>query len=242
MQLGPFCRPLGLFGIINLMYRRILLFLLVGILLTGCTYHGQIRRGIYTQTPPPERVDASVLLIADHLPTQVLIADPEEADTQAFVLQIADGTAIAATDALATLFTRADAGSADLQDKYDFIADVTLEAGLTRNNCEGTLSKWAVRQDGLCTLLTLSIRREGDETPLATATSSRWRPFRTPGFASSVRWLDKHTRIFFFILTPLYVQTQGNALRSQFEDNLKETLEDIMGQLAQKRAAFTPVP
>ncbi len=225
------------------MGRRILLLLLAGYLFTGCTYHGQIRRGIYPSSPKQDRVDASILVIADqHIPPQVLIADPENPDTQAFILQTADGTAVATTDALATLFTQADAGNANLQDLYDFVADVTLETGLTRNNCEGNLSKWAVRQDGLCTLLTLSIRRPGEETPLATASSSRWRPFRTPGFASSVRWLDKHTRIFFFILTPLYVQTQGNALRHQFEDNLKETLEDIMEQLAQKRTVFAPVP
>ena len=226
-----------------LMYRHFLLCLFVAILATGCTYRGQIRRGIYTQAPSSKRVDASILVIADHhLPPQILITEPDNADTQSFVLQTADGVAVAATDALATLFMRADAGSADLENKYDFVADVQLEAGLTRNNCEGTLSKWAVRQDGLCTLLTLSVRRAGEETPLATLSASRWRPFRTPGLASSVRWLDRHTRIFFFVLTPLYVQTQGNALRNQFEDNLKETLEDVMEQLAQKRAAFVPAP
>ena len=222
------------------MYRRILLLLLIGVLLAGCTYRGQIRRGLYTQPAVDERLDASVLVLTDrNIPPQILITEPENSDTQAFVLQTADGTAVAVTDALSTLFARADAGSADLQNQYDFTAEVSLESGLTRNNCEGTLSKWAVRQDGLCTLLTLSIYRAGENIPLATATASRWQPFRTPGFASSVRWLNEHTRIFFFILTPLYVQTQGNALRNQFENNLKEVLKDIMKQVEENRAVFT---
>ncbi len=219
--------------------RRVFFLLLLVSMGTACTYHGQIRRGLYTRPAYRDRTDASILVVADRqIPAQILITDPDNADTQAFVLDTVDGVAVAVTDALGTLFTRADAGSATLQEHYDFVADVTLESGLTRTNCTGELSQWAVRQAGLCTLLTVTIRKAGETTPLATATSSHWREFRTPGLASSVRWLDTHTRIFFFILTPLYVQSQGHALRKQFEDNLTDTLDDIVNQLKPSIAAL----
>ena len=137
MQLGPFCRFPGRFGIIILMRRRrILGLLLVGFLVAGCTYRGPIRRGIYTQPPQKDRLDASVLVVTDrHLPDELSVTDPGN-DTQLFVLQTADGVAVAVTDALGTLFARADAGSITLQDSYDFIAQITLASTLTSTSCE----------------------------------------------------------------------------------------------------------
>ena len=222
------------------MCKRIFCGLLVGFIITGCTYHGQIRRGLYVQPPLPDRINASVLVVTDrNVPREITVADPGN-DSQLFVLQTADGVAVAATDALGTLFTRAEAGSIALQAQYDFIAQVTLASSITSTSCQNT--PLPPQEPGLCTLVSVSISPVGREKVQVTAQDTRWKPFRTPGVASSVRWLDKHTRIFFPILAPWYVQTQGNNLRNQFEQNLTEALQHITEELSQRRTAFTAVP
>ena len=204
------------------------------LLLCSCTYHAKIRPDIYKESDRPSKISASVLLLADqHIPAEILITDTENSDTQSFLLQTREGVTAALTKALETLFQQV--AVENHQTSYDFVAAVKVEAGLTRNNCEGELAKWAVRKDGLCTIVTLSLRRENNEKPV-TVKSSKWREFRTPGFASSVRWLNKHTFIFSPVLTPIYMQSQGGALRKQFEDNLTDTLTDIILQLEEKRA------
>lgn len=211
----------------------------LGLLASACTYHGTIRPNLYPSSTNENPVEASIFVLADHhIPQEIYITDPDDSDTQAYLLHTSQGVVVSVTDALGTLFTQADAGADSFQEGYDFVADVTMETGLTRNNCEGNLAKYAVRQEGLCTELTISIRRSGQTTPVAVAKASRWREFRKPGFASSVRWVNKHTYIFSPILTPLYVQSQGSSLRKQLESNLTEALQDILYQLRENRERF----
>lgn len=219
--------------------KRLLFLILISLALTACTYHGKIRRGLYKNVPADNRVDASILVIADrNIPSEIMITDNDNGE-QAFILQTGDGVAVAVTDALATLFTRAEAGSYSIQTNYDYAADVTLESGLTRNNCEGELSKWAVRTNGLCTLLTVTIRRPNEKKAIATAKASAWREFRVPGFASTMWWLHQHSFIFKPLFTPFYMQSQGRAVRQQFEENLKEVLQEITFQLQDKQEVFS---
>ena len=220
------------------MKRAWIIFLLFG-LLAACTYHGKVRRGIYSSLAMDNRINAFVLVIADrHIPAQILITDMDASDSQAFVLETDDGVAVAAADALATLFTYVDAGTYQIQNKYDYAADVTVEAGLTRNSCEGELAKWSVRKPGLCTIVTVSLRHPNSNTVLASAKAARWREFNTPGLASTLGWLKEHTFILSPIFTPFYLQAQGRKLRKQFEENLTESLQEIMLELNTKRDAF----
>ncbi len=212
--------------------------LVLVLFVNGCTYHGQVRRGIYNKSASSSPINASVLVLADKgIPLEMLITDTENSDTQSFLLKTKDGVTAAVTDALGTLFKIADAGDRQIQNQYNFVADVRIESGLTRNSCEGELAKWAVRKEGLCTILTISLRHP-DGTAVTQAKATQWQEFRTPGFASSVRWVNKHTWIFAPILTPIYMQSQGNTLRQQFEDNLTNALTDIISQLEEKRTLF----
>ena len=210
-------------------------------LFCACTYHGKIRRGIYHANPLDNRVNAFLLVVSDrNIPEQILITDPKHSDSQAFVLNTGDGVAVATADALATLFMYVDAGTYQIQNKYDYVADVTVEAGLTRGNCEGELAKWSVRKPGLCTLITISLRRPDSNQVLASAKASRWREFTTPGFAASLGWLKEHTFILSPLFTPFYMQAQGHKLRKQFEENLTESLQDIVLELQTQRQVFVP--
>ena len=221
--------------------KQYLIFLLVSILfISGCTYHGQVRRNIYKESDRTPAIHASVLVRANqHVPQELLITDTENSDMQSFLLKIREGVTSAVVDALRGLFQTVQEENFSAQQPYDYMAEVALESGLTRNNCEGELAKWAVRKDGLCTMVTLTFyRAEGEK--LTSVKASAWREFRTPGFASSVRWVNKHTYIFSPVLTPVYMQAQGTTLRNQFEANLTETLDDILSTLQQQRMLFEP--
>ena len=212
--------------------------LLCVLLASGCSYRGQVRKNIYQRQAVAPKISASVLIPTDtNIPQELFFTDPDDSDFQSFRLETKDGVLFAVSDALGSLFSTVERGRLTEQENYDFVAQVTLESGLTRGTCAGELSKWAVRQEGLCTLVTVTLYRP-DTTQVAGAKAVRWRAFRTPGLASSVRWFNKHTFIFSPLLTPIYMQTQGSALRKQFEENLTEILEDITTQLAQQRALF----
>lgn len=213
--------------------------LLLSLLIAGaCTYRGQVRQDIYQEPALAEKIQTSVLINpSQHIPQEVVLTDPDASDTQAFILLTKDGVLAAVQDAFSTSFQTVRQAAPGLENQADWTADVTVETGLTRNNCEGELAKWAVRREGLCTLVKLTLQRPGKNSSLVLK-ASRWSEFRTPGFASSVRWINKHTFILSPILTPIYMQSQGNALRKQFETNLAAALKDIISQLQAKRSVL----
>ena len=199
----------------------------------GCAYHGKIPRGVYTATPTDKRVDASLLVISDkNIAQKIVITDPTSAALYDFTLDVGDGTVVAVADALSAFVTRVDAGPASLENTYDFVAEVKLEAGLTRADCTGSMPNLAARQNGLCSLLTVSIRQAKNQTRRGTFSARRWSAFEQRGGASAVRWANKSTLYLFSpVLIPLYTQLQGSLLRRQFQTHLQEMLDDISGQL-----------
>lgn len=210
------------------------------LMLAGCAYHGRVPRGIYRPVLQSSRADHSLLVISDkNIPSQILITDPTSSALYDFTLDVGDATAVAVTDMLSSFVARADAGGHQLENNYDFAADVKLEAGLTRSDCTGSLANLAARQNGLCTDLTVSIRRAGQAKALGSFSVRRWSVFDKRGAASTVRWLNKSTVYLLSpVLIPLYTQLQGAQLRRQFQTHLKEILDDISQQLKDRPDIF----
>lgn len=214
-----------------------LISVLIGLLfMSACTYHGQLRRGIYRQPAQDLRQSASVLVVSDRfIPSQISFTEPDTSSLKAYQVETMDGVAVAVADALGTRFERVDAGSYTLAAQYDLVAEVSYQAGLTRSNCEEDASSLSVRTNGLCTRLEITLRNSADKTPLVKTAARRWEEFLTPGFPAGVQWLNKHTfSILFPILDPLYVQTQGIHVRRTLERQLKDALQDILQQLDEK--------
>lgn len=214
--------------------RNTLLALLVTLCaLNACTYHGRVKRGLYPTSTAPARVDASVLVISDrYLPAQLTFAEPETSSLYTFTLDTADGVMVAVTDALSTQIARADAGPHTLENRYDFAADIHLEAQLTRSDCTGRLGAQAVRVPGLCTQLALTLRRADGAEALGTFSARRWGMFHKPGLAAALLWLNEHTfSLLSPVLVPGYTQLQGTSLRRQFEKQLIEMLNEIIQQI-----------
>lgn len=218
---------------------------LVGIiaclLLAGCAYHGKVSRGIYHPTPRTDRADASILIVSDkNIPQQVLITDPTSSALYDFTLEVGDGTLVAVTDFLSAFVARADAGVPGLEGQYDFVAEVRLDVGLTRADCTANMPNLAARQNGLCTLLMLSIRPSGSPHVLGSFSARRWGVFDKPGAAAVVRWLNKSTIYLLSpVLLPIYTQLQGAQLRRQFQTHLKEMLDEISTELQEQTDIFT---
>lgn len=212
------------------------------LLLVGCAYHGRVPRGIYHPTAQPNRADQSILVVSDkNIPQKILITDPTSSALYDFTLEVGDGTAVAVTDALSAFVARADAGAQRLENQYDLIADVKLEAGLTRADCAASMPNLAARQNGLCTMLTLTVRPSGSPHALGSFSARRWSAFEKPGAAATVRWLNKSTVYLLSpVLLPTYTQLQGAQLRRQFQTHLKEILDDISAQLQDHPNIFQP--
>jgi len=211
--------------------------------LSGCAYHGRVRRGLYVAPKTTHPADASILIISDkNIPDKLTITDPTSSALYDFTLDVGDGTVVAVTDALATLIARADAGPHTLENQYDFVADVKLADELTRSNCAGEMIYLAARQNGLCTQLSVTLRRAGEKTPLGTFSARRWSVFDKPGAASVTRWLNQHTLYLLSpVLLPAYTQLQGAQLRRQFENHLTEIVDEIREEITARPELFHPV-
>ncbi len=215
--------------------------------LTGCMYHGRLRRGIFNEPGQPERIEASILVLSDKImPAQISISDPDSAALYGFTLDVSDAVMVAATDALGTLFTRADAGPHRLEDKYHFTAEVKLVSKLTRVDCDDALHNWeqvGARQNGLCTQLTLTLHRAGQDKPIGEFSAKRWEVFARPGTASVVRWINEHTLYLFSpVLIPAYTQLQGNVLRQILERQISGNLTQIMEEISGQKEKLQPLP
>ncbi len=214
----------------------------LSVLLTACSYHGRVRRGLYEGVAQPQKAAVSLLVISDkYIPEQISITDPNNSSLYGFTLDVSDATAVAVTDALGAFVTQADAGNHTLEPNYDLAADVKLASELTRSNCTSELKNLAARQNGLCTQLTLTIRRAGQDSALGTFSARRWNKFDKPGAATVIRWINQHTLYLLSpVLLPAYTQLQGVQLRHQFETHLQEILDDISEQLRKHPDVFTP--
>lgn len=201
---------------------------LLGCVLTACTYHGRVRRGFYSVVPAPaSKLDTSVLVLTDTLPSPITLADPDKPSLYSYSLDVADGVLVATTDALGTLVTQADAGPARLASNYKWVAKLTLDTQLTRSDCTSTLTQ-TIRQNGLCTQLTLTLYRALSQQPAGVFTARRWVIFQQPGVASGLWWVNAHTfSLLSPILMPIYTQLQGAHLRKQFEQQITEILQEI---------------
>ena len=73
----------------------------------GCNYHGRLKRGIYKTPSFDDKIDASVLVVADKfLQHTFTFKDYNLTPINSYVIRVDDGAAVASADALATLFSR----------------------------------------------------------------------------------------------------------------------------------------
>ena len=100
---------------------------------SGCNYHGRIKRGIYKTPPFDDKIAASVMVPSDKFLQQTFtFKDDNLTPIHSYTFRVNDGAAVAAADALGTLFSQADVNEYRFRRQYDYIAE--LEYKVTEEN------------------------------------------------------------------------------------------------------------
>ena len=223
-----------------LLRRLTILWLGCFMLFGGCTYNGQIRRGIYKHKDYKEKINARVMVVADKFYPQRLTLD----GTSQYVFYLSDGFPVAAADALATLFTEVDVNEYKYRKNYDYIAELDYHADLTAGRAEvrlkNTLSSQVFFRPFLRTTLTLTLRNPRTGYAVARYHESLYSAM--PNAEANVwLWLTSFLRMASLgLLTPLDVQAYGNSVRRLMEKSMVAVLKrEIMPKIADDRLNFS---
>lgn len=217
------------------MYKSILGVLMGCCLLTACgtnTHYSRVRRGIYHPQVFDDRVDAAVLVVYDRfLPETLEFTDDNLSEANRLVVETADGFAVAAADALSTLFTRVDAGEYRLAAHYDWVAEVHVDVS---EKAPTVFSVYNQLDTNVALTLKVKVllRRPGSRAPGITASATRSHPLRYRRWHSS--WLSPEKWVPF----PFRLRASGNERRRLLEQDMVACLKEIMYEFYDKRARF----
>lgn len=240
----------GTFDIMNNMTtrssRRILSVILVCLcaLACGCNYHGRIRRNIYRSPSFPEKIDLSVLVITDRFIQETVTLDGVNGyPLSKYIFRTDDGVAVAAADALGTLFTRVDAGGKRLAAQYDYTAEIDYSVSPSNTRPHYVIvedGNYAWREKrywpGIKTEVMVTLRRPGARQAALILGASRRRDISFNAFSQSIHWLNRVTlSLLYPVLSPVFMQTTGAELRRDLEKDLKDCLSEIMRSLEENR-------
>lgn len=231
-------------------FSRLLFFIFLTILcLAGCNYHGRIRRGIYKEKDFPNQIEARVLVISDkYLSETFSFKDGNLSPVNEFRFSLLDGGAVAAADALGTLFTRVDAGPEKLSSAYDFVAEVeyTLESdnqNYTDYLKNSTHFLWLERQfvPGFLTKVTLTLRNPHTKLPILQFSASRRSDLSYNSVAVGLHWFNELTfSLLFPVIAPAYIESAGISARRSLEKDLTDCLREIMKKVEDNRIVLEP--
>lgn len=222
--------------------------LAASLLSCGCTYHGRIRRNIYKKPSFQEKVDLSVLVVSDRFIQQTLtINGLDEYIPAQYVFRTDDGAAVAAADALSTLFTRVDAGGKRLASRYDYMAEVDYSVepddihyrfALVGN--ENLVWREKRYYPGVKTTVKLTLRRPGSRQAAIALEASRRHDITLNALGKSLYWFNRVTLTLLYpVLSPAFTQTTGAGLRKGLEKDLRECLSEIMDKLEENRVILS---
>ena len=115
----------------NFLIRSCSVLLAIILLLSGCTYHGKIRRDIYKPARDfEEKINARVLVVSDKFFPIALSTDY----TGKYNFRLSDGLPTAVADALRTLFTEVDVDTHNRRMNYDYVVEIEYSAALDVNH------------------------------------------------------------------------------------------------------------
>nr|QGT50582.1 hypothetical protein Elusimicrob1349_0520 [uncultured Elusimicrobia bacterium] len=214
----------------------------------GCNYHGRIRRNIYKKPSFQEKVDLSVLVVTDRFIQQSLtINGLDNYIPSQYIFRTDDGAAIAAADALGTLFTHVDAGGKRLSAQYDYVAEIDYSVEpddihyrfvLVENNHLA----WREKRyyPGIKSTVRLTLRQPGSRQAAIILEASRRHDVSLNTLGKSLYWFNRVTLTLLYpILSPAFVQSSGSNIRKNLEKDLRDCLSEIMDKLEENRVILS---
>lgn len=210
----------------------------------GCNYHGRIRRNIYRQPSFPDKIDLSVLVETDRFIQEKITVDGVDGyPLSKYIFRTYDGVAVAAADALGTLFTRVDAGGKRLAARYDYVAEIDYSVSPSNLHPyyvtveDGTYA-WREKRyrAGFQTQVVLTLRRPGSRQAALILSADRRHDVSFNTLSQSIYWLNRVTlSLLYPILSPAFMQSTGSSLRKNLEKDLTSCLAEIMRALEENR-------
>lgn len=228
--------------------RRICPLILSAVVLfsAGCNYHGRLKRGIYKTPSFDDKIDASVLVVSDkfiqHLFT---FKDYNLTPVNAYVIRVDDGAAVAAADAMATLFSRVHVDEYRFRHQYDYIAEMDYDVSeegeerfaLVSNDRFIWMRKYWVPQ--FRTRVTLTIRNPKTRVAVIKLSAQRLSYLEFNNAAIGIHWFNQLTgSLLFPIIGPVYTATAGGSIRKTLEQDLRSCLREIMRDMEENRMIF----
>ena len=221
-----------------------LLFILL--LTAGCNYHGRLKRGIYKTPSFDEKIEAQVMVVADKfLQHSFTFKDENLTPINSYIIRIDDGAAVAAADALGTLFTDVEVNFYRFRSQYDYIAELDYKVAEEADEEsslyaeEGFLWIKNYRYPKFHTFVTLTLRDPHSRLPIIQLNANRTSYLQFNNTAVGVYWFNKITfSLLFPLIAPVYTSTAGGSIRKTLEKDLRSCLRKIMQELEENRILF----
>lgn len=227
--------------------------LLAGCLLAGCTYHGRIKRNLYHAMDFPEKIDAKVMVVSDKFIESPFTMQPPSFSFTRFKIRTDDGVAVAAADALGTLFTEVEVNPSRYRRNYDYVAEVSYrvyDTYLRHPDADRMLEEafyhylsgskksflWVdkIYYPYIVTQIRLTLRKPDTRQAVAVYNAKNAVKMQIGFWATATDFL---TSFSFGLLSPvtgpLYAQAAGHDLRKEVEDGLRFSLASVMDDMAQ---------
>ena len=217
--------------------------LLIGsaILLTGCTYHGKIRRGTFRHQPGKNKIEARMMVVADRYYPPYVAADP----WGRYIYKMYNGLPEIVAEALSTLFTEVKVDNYENRYEYDFITEIDYEGhigiGPSKFTYADIMLPYYTNRPVLTTTLKLTIRNP--KTGYAVARYNHDTHHLVETYRTDPGLFATHLLTFcsLGILYPLDIQAFGSTLRKTIEYGINRDLYwHILPEMREDRLNFTP--
>ena len=223
--------------------KRVWIFGLLALLVSACSYHHKLPRGIFAAPSVEHHIRASVLVASDKIAQkQFVFKDYHSQDSvHSYKIDLADGSLTATADALATLFIPVEVNSSKHTNKYDYLAQLTYTVGSIQTDSMASVQWFNGQPPILETRVMLEIYKVPSQQKVFSMFAARQnRVEMTDASAATQRLERKGTTLFLPFTGPVYTQQFGNDLRYTLARDLSECLTEIAQTLQQNRALFEP--
>lgn len=201
------------------------------ILIGACSYSNRLERGIYPATPLTPQIQARVLVVTDHvLQPQFIFKDyHEKSSVHSYKIDLADGSLVAATDALGTLFSVAQADTSSHIPAYNYYATLDYQVSNPRTDSTESVQWLGYSQIPLLeTQVTLTLYKATGEVIFTGYAVRRNRIEMSDSAAVTQRLETSGTTALLPLTSPIYTQKMGDSLRHTLSRDLRECLQEII--------------
>lgn len=225
--------------------KRVFALCVLGIMLTGCSYHHKLPRDIFAAPNAEQHIRARVVVASDKVAQKQFVFKDYHAPSSvhSYKIDLTEGSLIAAANALATLFTDVEVNPSKKADVYDYLAQLTYTVGGTQTDSLESVQWLTGQPPVLETRVMIEIYNTHTQQKVFSMFASRQnRVEMTDASAAAQRVEDKATTLFLPFTGPVYTQQFGNDLRYTLSRDLSECLMEIAQTLQQNRHLFEQRP